>query len=140
MHAWCIVPEERLGADFHYWRFSLQALFDSTFFEEIDWGRLRQRDLAVPFLPQLEGNDDTSYFVSKPAESAPKTASGNVKASTDSKNSCSPTNDDDTDFLNFTYNNLATLMRKNMDCYDMELARAGSPQDGNAKGATSSSR
>ena len=39
------------------------------FLSNLNWAQLREREGDVPFVPQLEGEEDVSYFIPKVADS-----------------------------------------------------------------------
>jgi len=111
------LPECRLGAE------STAQLVSHAFFEEIeDWEALHFRKGEVPFVPSLDANDDTSYFIPKSRHQSKTNNTGKSEGKSDVPGSPAGTHprpDEDEeetdDFLNFTYNNLATLMQKNLE-------------------------
>ena len=88
----------------------------------VEWGLLRERLGAAPFVPELEGAHDTSYFISKspmspmsPMGELPlqSPAFGPAIARQSSNYSEGEIEEHmDTDFLNFSYHNLVPLMKR----------------------------
>ena len=121
------VQEHRLGAAGGF-----DELRAAPFFDEVDWKGLRARETVVPFVPDLAGDQDVSYFTSKKPMSlnscggmtpvTPTTPGGSRASIPDGapriSRCASSEEEEDPDFLNFSYNNLATLMQRNLELAD----------------------
>lgn len=120
------LPECRLGAE------STAQIVSHPFFQEIDdWEALHCREGEAPFVPSLDANDDTSYFIPKSRHASRTNNTGKSDAMTNSPTSKHQRVDDDEeetdDFLNFTYKNLSTLMQKNLELVRGENKGSRSP-------------
>ena len=112
----------------------LLAAYPST---QVDWPLLRDRGVSVPFVPVLDSSDDVSYFIRKPSRDGSKMNSHgsrlvvrwsrrpHVSRSCGAAHTAHPSaqNTDDidadieeeTEFLNFEYSNVASLMQVRHD-------------------------
>lgn len=113
----------RLGAN------DFNELHRHDFFRGIDWALLREREGNVPFVPQLDGQEDVSYFVSKEPIS-PRTQplpSPLCARQASEDDGGAPDDDTETAFLNFDYQNFASLARRNLELASAENASTSPP-------------
>jgi len=75
---------------------------------QVDWTILRERGSEVPFVPQLDSEEDVSHFISK-VEPWPRAAMNfNSQEEIGSP-------EDETEFLSFDYKNFTYLAQRNLE-------------------------
>nr|XP_043640239.1 probable serine/threonine protein kinase IRE4 isoform X2 [Erigeron canadensis] len=135
-------PDQRLGAH------GSPEVKAHPFFKGVNWDTLAMQKVA--FIPQPDGIDDTSYFVSRHSHSSSGTFDEQdcSDAASDSTEFCSDTREmdvcgelaefeaspcDDLSWINFSFKNLSQLASINHDVLlqnNKDVSRCSSPQNG----------